>query len=105
MKDEGMPFNKVPDRIFETKKVISIPNIITPVSITVDKTEFNMVILLPMKNMVIMEIRSGNLPLHGTKLLVRIAIRRSLGESIILHPMIPQALHPNPIHIVKDCFP
>ena len=50
-------------------------------------------------------IRNGNLPLHGTKLLVRIAINLSLGESIILAPVTPTALHPNPIHIVRACFP
>lgn len=42
---------------------------------------------------------SANLPLHGTKLFVIIAIKRSLGESIILHPTIPAALHPKPIHM------
>ena len=51
------------------------------------------------------EIIVGNLPLHGTKLFVIIAINRSLGESIILVPVTPTALHPNPIHIVKACFP
>ena len=34
-------------------------------------------------------LRKGNLPLQGTKLLVKIAIRRSRGESIILQPTIP----------------
>ena len=55
--------------------------------------------------MVIKDISIGNLPLQGTKLLVRIAISLSLGESIILQPVIPAALHPNPIHIVIICFP
>ena len=39
------------------------------------------------------------------KLLVIIAINLSRGESIIRHPTIPAALHPNPIHIVKACLP
>ena len=43
--------------------------------------------------------------LQGTKLLVSIAINLSLGESIILVPTTPAALHPNPIHIVSACFP
>ena len=47
----------------------------------------------------------GNLPLHGTKLFVTIAIKRSRGESIILQPTIPAALQPNPIHIVSACLP
>lgn len=33
------------------------------------------------------------------------ATNLSLGESIILHPTTPAALHPNPIHIVNACFP
>lgn len=37
--------------------------------------------------------------LHGTKLFVMIAINLSLGESIILHPVTPHALQPNPMHI------
>ena len=38
-------------------------------------------------------------------LLVMIATKRSLGDSIILHEVTPAALHPKPIHIVKDCLP
>lgn len=29
----------------------------------------------------------------------------SLGESIILEPITPAALQPNPIHMVNACFP
>lgn len=36
-----------------------------------------------------MVIRIGKRPLQGTNALVKIAIRRSLGESIILQPTIP----------------
>lgn len=53
-------------------------------------------------------IRVGNLPLHGAKLLVKIATRRSRGESIILHAMTPAALHPNPMAMDRQfsvCFP
>ena len=50
-------------------------------------------------------IKVGNLPLQGTKLLVNIARSLSLGESIILQPITPAALQPNPIHMVKHCFP
>ena len=57
------------------------------------------------KNISIIAISVGNLPLHGTKLLVIIAIKRSLGDSIIRHPMTPHAFQPKPIHIVSDCFP
>ena len=47
----------------------------------------------------------ANLPLHGMKTLVRMAISRSLGESIIRQPVIPAALQPSPIAIVRACFP
>ncbi len=57
------------------------------------------------KNADAMAIIVGNLPLQGTKLLVIIAISLSLGESIILHPIIPAALQPNPMHIERHCFP
>ena len=43
--------------------------------------------------------------MQGTKAFVKIPINRSLGESIILHPTTPAALHPNPIHIVSACLP
>lgn len=52
-----------------------------------------------------MQIKKGNLPLHGIKLFVKIEISFSLGESIILHPTTPAALQPSPIHIVSACFP
>lgn len=64
----------------------------------------NRVAKLPI-NIVEIVIKKGNLPLHGTKLFVIIDIIFSLGESIILVPITPAALHPNPIHIVNACFP
>ena len=51
-------------------------------------------------NTVATVIKNGNLPLHGTNAFVNIAINLSLGESIILHPTTPAALHPNPMHMV-----
>ena len=90
--------------MFDTKNVAKIPSTIKKVSIRVA----NMLpyALLPaIRNIVIREIRVGNRPLHGTKVLVRIAISLSLGESIILAPVTPTALHPNPMHIVRACFP
>ena len=76
------------------------PNIMTPVNISVDSKEpVNPVAMLPTKNMDIMEIIVGKRPLQGTKLLVSIAIIRSLGESMILQPTTPAALQPNPIPV------
>ena len=78
----------------------------TPVNISVDSKEpVNPVAMLPTKNIEIMEIMVGKRPLQGTKLLVSIAIIRSLGESMILQPTTPAALQPNPIHMVSACFP
>ena len=104
-KEEGYPFKIVLESIFDTNKVINMPNMIKLVNIAVDITELKDTATLPAKNMVIMAISVGNRPLHGTKLLVRIAISRSRGDSIIRHPITPHALHPKPMHIVKDCFP
>ena len=47
----------------------------------------------------------GIFRLHGTKALVKIDINLSLGESIILHPVTPALLQPNPMHMVSACFP
>ena len=105
MKDEFKPFKIVFDKIFEVTKVIITPKIITEVKIKADFKELKNPSVSPMKNIDIMEISKGNLPLQGTKLLVKIAINLSLGESIILQPVTPQALQPKPMHIVRDCFP
>ena len=56
----------------------------------------------PVKNRVDMAMRRGNRPLQGTKLLVSMAIFRSLSESMMRHPTTPAALQPNPIHMVRE---
>ena len=43
--------------------------------------------------------------MQGVRELVMIAIERSRGESIILAPVTPTALHPSPIQVVKACLP
>ena len=93
------------ERIVDTKNVTSIPRTTKPVKIRVDKSDENLPFLENIINIVIREISVGNLPLQGTKQLVSIAINRSRGESIILQPVTPTALQPNPIHIVSACFP
>ncbi len=103
--DEASPFKIVFDKIFEEINVIIIPIKIIPISITVPTIDEIIPELIPTKNIVIIDIIVGNLPLHGTKLLVNIAINLSLGESIIRAPITPQALHPKPIHIVNACLP
>ncbi len=100
VKEVKTPFNIVFESSLDTAKVIPTPSSITKVSSNADKIDSNPPAEVPIKNMVNMAIRVGNLPLQGTKLLVNIPISRSLGESIILHPTTPAALHPNPMHMV-----
>lgn len=56
----------------------------------------------PAKNMVIIAMRAGKRPLHGTKALVTVAIIRSLGDEIMRQPVTPAALQPNPMHMVRE---
>ena len=111
--DELVPFNIVFDRILETSNVINIPSKITPNTVIVaimeepmsdDSTLFPL-ITAPAIKMLAIVIKNGNLPLQGINAFVSIAISFSLGESIILQPVTPAALHPNPMHIVRACLP
>ena len=99
IKGDDFPFIIVLESSFDTSKVVTIDIMISDKSISVD------VNVDVVKNIVISVIRVGNLPLQGTKLFVRIAINLSFFELIILADITPQALHPNPIHIVRDCLP
>ncbi len=47
----------------------------------------------------------GQRPLQRAKLLVRIAIKRSRGLSMIRVDTTPAALHPNPMTVVMACLP
>ena len=53
----------------------------------------------------IMAVSRGNRPLQGTRLLVRMAMSRSLGESMIRQPVTPAALQPSPMAMVRHCLP
>ena len=100
--EDGIPFNIVFDNIFDITSVKNIPNIITTITANVDNIDAKNPFPpanAPAINIVAIVIKNGNLPLHGTKLFVNIAIILSLGESIILHPVTPQALQPNPMHM------
>lgn len=103
--DEGNPFKTVLDKIFDTINIIIIPNNITPNKISAEATPLNAGAIFPTKNIDIIVINVGKRPLHGTKLLVRIAINLSRGESIILVPITPHVLHPKPIQVVSACLP
>lgn len=75
-----------------------------PDKIPADNTVENDPVAPPIKNMVIIAIMVGKRPLQGTKLLVIIAIRRSLGESMIRQPTIPAALQPKPMHMLEIIY-
>lgn len=97
--DDGTPFKTVIERSHDARSVAATPRTITPSRIIADEKDFPIPVTEAVKNIVIIVISDGNLPLQGTKLLVRIAIRRSLGESIIRHPVTPAALQPKPMHM------
>ena len=96
VKEEGIPLSRVCDKSLDIASVAATPSRIAPRSRSADITDENLFPAVT-KNIVIIAIIVGNRPLQGTKLLVRIAISRSRGESIIRHPVTPQALQPNPI--------
>lgn len=93
------------DRILDTISVTITPKITTKITANVDQIDDHAPKAELAKKIDEIVIKKGKRPLHGTKLLVSIATNLSLGESIILQPTTPAALHPNPIHIVKACFP
>lgn len=92
-----MPFSRVHDNSREIRKVIRIPNRMNPVKSKAEKKPEKR--LVPVKKIVMRVMRAGKRPLQGTKLFVRIAISRSLGESMIRQPVTPAALQPNPMHM------
>lgn len=105
VKEDASPFNNVLDNNLDERNVIIIPSNITKTKIATPTKEENTPVHFPIRNIEIIEIIAGNLPLHGTNVFVSIAISLSRGESIIRAPTMPHALHPKPIHIVKACFP
>ena len=104
-KDDGIPFSKVEESTLEVRRVAMMPSMMINDRIAADNRLPLIPDVMPTKNMVDRTIRVGNLPLHGMKLLVRIAMSRSLGESMILHPITPTELQPSPMHMVRACFP
>lgn len=113
IKDDGMPFKTVAERSFDMIRETAILSIMKAARINpaaaVLAAELLFKAAFPeipaVKKIKIKAIRVGNFPLQGMKLLVIIAIRRSLGDSIIRQPITPHALHPSPIHMVRDCLP
>jgi hypothetical protein len=73
---------------FDTAKVTIIDTAIKQSNIVADSA------LLLQKNIEIIAISKGNLPLQGVNEFVMIATKRSRGESIIRQPVTPTALQP-----------
>ena len=97
--DTASPRKTVAERMRDTSSVKPTLAAMTPVSSSAPPAA------LPAKNTEHRKISSGNRPLHGAKLLVRMAISRSRGESMMRQPVTPQALHPKPMHMVRLCLP
>ena len=95
----GIPFKIVFDNIFEVSSVSTIPNKIIPSTESVATKDCIPPVKNPPIKIVAIQIKNGNLPLHGIKLFVKIDTNFSLGESIILHPTTPAALQPSPMHM------
>ena len=105
VKKEGTPFNMVRDSSQEARKVAAMPKRMTPVSRRAARALEEKAPAAPVKNRVMRVRITGKRPLHGTKLLVRMAMRRSLGESMMRQPVTPAALQPKPMQRVSPCFP
>ena len=99
------PFKIVLLKNFDIRSVNKIPSNTINSTVIVDTIEEFAFVNTPPINILDIVIKNGNLPLHGTNAFVRMEISFCLGESIILQPVTPQLLHPNPIHIVRACFP
>ena len=81
--------------IFDINSVIRTEKIITPKRIRADVIDvINLFDALETRKIEIIAISEGNLPLHGENVFVRIAISFSFLDSIIRHPITPQALQP-----------
>ncbi len=96
---DGIPFNTVFDSSFEIMRVRNIPSSIISKTVIVASKEAPKWIPSPPINILASVISNGKRPLQGTNALVSMAINLSLGEFIILHPITPAALQPNPMHM------
>ena len=105
MKEDGTPRKTVRESSRVTPKVTPTPSRISPVSISAERSDRPAPAAVPTKKMRIRLTSVGNRPLQGTKLLVRMASSRSLGESIMRQPTTPAALQPNPMQMVSACLP
>ena len=107
MKEDGTPFSNVRDSSQDAPRVTvterKMNRVRTRACAMPEPAASEVLTLIIPKEIIV--INSGNLPLQGIKLLVKIAIIRSRGESMIRHPVTPAALHPSPMAMVRHCFP
>ena len=96
--DDGVPRRRVTERNFDISRVMPTQSRRTPTIAAADAVRLS-------PRQVSAARRAGKRPLQGTSELVRMAIRRSRGESMMRHPVTPAALHPRPINIVRLCLP
>ena len=104
MKAEGSPLNRVWDSSQEDARVMATAARMRRVRAAADARE-EAAVPARMKNREIMVNRVGSRPLQGRKALVRMAMSRSLGESMIRQPVTPTALQPKPMAMVRHCLP
>ena len=97
----GTPRRTVTESSLVDANVSSKDRTKIPVKLTAE----NIVLRLQEKNMEDIAASIGNRPLHGVRQLVKMASKRSLGESMILQPTTPAALHPSPMLQVSACLP
>src|SRR3990172_3630327 len=102
---DASPSNTVLDNIHEARNVNATPINTTPTTVPAAMKEVRAGGKEAATKTVASIIKVGKRPLHGTKLFVRMAINRSRGESITRVAITPAALHPNPMAMVRDCFP
>ena len=102
---ELSPLSTVLESIYDAEKVASTLKTITSVSIPAAAKGLTAFASGAAKNIEMIAIMVGKRPLQGTKAFVRIAMSRSLFESIIRQPTTPAALQPSPMHMQRLCFP
>ena len=105
MNDDGSPLRSVLDNNLDTIMTAAIAAAITTPSHNAAINPEPATAGTPIANIVITLIIVGNLPLQGIIDAVITAISRSRLLSMILVPVIPQALHPRLIHRHRACFP
>ena len=100
-----MPLSSVPESRRDTPKVTARLRQSRQTSKKADNAPARRLLEVGIKNMLSSRSNVGKRPLQGVKQLVRMAISRSRGESMIRHPTTPAALHPSPMHMHSACLP